>query len=128
MEAARQVGADENEAAFKAKLAQIARQKVRMNLMAEKLTKPLWRGLKVLSLAHDRLEPIELWASVSSEVADNLVAMGLAERGESDPRFEEWGYPVGYRLTSAGRYARHYKGQKPKADVPEPPTEAKEEA
>ena len=77
--------------------------------MPNKLTKPLLRGLKDLSSAGNRFQPVELRASTTSAVAEELVAMGLAERGDCDPRFAEWGYTVGYRLTQAGVEARFYR-------------------
>jgi hypothetical protein len=68
----------------------------------DKLTKPLTRALKALSLHERRFQPLQLRGSVATEVADQLVVLGLAERGDSDARFEDWGYATGYRLTRAG--------------------------
>jgi hypothetical protein len=70
--------------------------------MSPKLTKKQIRGLKTLSLAYTRFTPIQL-LTITHEVAEQLVHLGLAEKGESFPRYKEvFGYDVGYRLTRAG--------------------------
>jgi hypothetical protein len=71
--------------------------------MSEKLKEAHIRALKAISFHEKRFQPLELRSAARSEVAELL--LGLAERGECDPRFQEWGYPTGYRLTRAGRNA-----------------------
>jgi hypothetical protein len=53
-----------------------------VQLAKKKLTKQQVRGLKALALAEQRFEPLELAARIKFEVADQLVAMGLAETGD----------------------------------------------
>ena len=60
------------------------------------------RVLKALSIGEDRFEPLALRSHVSQQVADELVAHGLAERGPCDQRYRVWGHMTGYRLTSGG--------------------------
>lgn len=75
--------------------------------MPDKLTKPLVRGLKNLAQAENEFVPIELRGATSSDVADQLVALGLAERGSCEARWQDQGYAVGYRLTRDGFTALH---------------------
>ena len=70
--------------------------------MPEKLKKAHIRALKALSLHGTRFQPLQLQSAVRTEVADQLVVRGLAECGDSDPRFQAWDYPTGYRLTRSG--------------------------
>ena len=70
--------------------------------MPDKLTKTLIRALKAISSHEGHFQPLELRSSIKAEAAEQLVDLGLAERGDCDVRFEEWGYPTGYRLTQAG--------------------------
>ena len=73
--------------------------------MTDKLTKAVIRALKALSLHEGRFQPLELRSSITTEAVEHLIGLGFAERGDCDPRFVEWGYPIGYRLTSAGKTA-----------------------
>ena len=75
--------------------------------------KDLMRGLKTLSLAGRNFEPIAP-RGISSIVADKLVALGLAQRGECRQRMQELGYETGYRLTMVGWKARFNKALFPK--------------
>jgi hypothetical protein len=81
-----------------------------------KLTKQQSRGLKALSLAERRFEPLELAARLKFEVADQLVALGLAETGECDARYTDWGYQTGYRLTQKGWTALFQQRARGQAD------------
>jgi hypothetical protein len=54
------------------------------------LTKSQSRVLTTLSTAEDRFEPLALRSHVSEEVADELVALGLAERGPCYQRYRVW--------------------------------------
>jgi hypothetical protein len=71
-------------------------------LTDKRFTKQQIKGLKSLSLAEHRLEPLQLSSRLTQETADELVALGLAEVGACDPRYEKFGYSTGYRLTEAG--------------------------
>ena len=73
--------------------------------MQESLKKVHIRALKAISLHEARFQPLQLRSAVRTEVADQLVILGLAECGECDRRFQAWGYPTGYRLTRSGRSA-----------------------
>src|SRR5215467_11809969 len=73
--------------------------------MAElpKLTKRQIGALKSMSINEGRFEPVQLREAVSQETADQLVELGLVERGDCYPRYAHWGYLIGYRLTPSGR-------------------------
>jgi hypothetical protein len=67
------------------------------------LTKKQTKGLKTLSVIEDRFTPLQL-LRITSEIADQLVQLGLAECGECSERYKElFLNDTGYRLTKAGR-------------------------
>jgi len=68
-----------------------------------KLTKTQIRALKSISVSFSSFEPSEL-GRFRSDVAEELVTLGLVERGECSTSHKElFGYEQGYRLTCAGR-------------------------
>lgn len=100
IETVRALGADEDEAAFKAKLATIARQKPKAD--AIKLSANQKRGLKQLANALFEFEPLAKRGDLGQEVTNQLVELGLAEGGPCSPAYADKGFDVGYRLTHAG--------------------------
>jgi len=68
-------------------------------LTPKRLPPSLKHGLRALAVAGDDFEPFVEWI-VSSDVIDELVAMGFAQQGESNRPSVG---PVGYRLTDSGR-------------------------
>ncbi|WP_242076356.1 hypothetical protein [Brevundimonas diminuta] len=71
-----------------------------------------WRGLKQLSNAMSEFEPLAKRARLGPVIADRLVAMTLAEKGDVSERYVGIGYEVGYKLTELG-WAVLYRGRRP---------------
>lgn len=60
------------------------------------------RGLQQLSNAMSEFEPLAKRARLGPVIADRLVAMKLAEKGEVSERYIGIGYEVGYKLSELG--------------------------
>ena len=55
-----------------------------------------------LANALTSFEPLANRPGVGEKTADELVSLGLAERGSCDEPWPSRGYPIGYRLTNLG--------------------------
>jgi len=91
------------------------------------LTPHQWRGLRDLASAGGDMEPLAKRANLGKVVADQLVELGLAERGRSTERYAAIGLDVGYRLSDLGwkviergRYAKRDRPSGPKLTMAEP--------
>lgn len=73
-----------------------------------------WRGLQQLSNAMSDFEPLARRARLGPLVADRLVALTLAEKGEVTERYVGIGYETGYRLSELG-WAMLDRGRFPRA-------------
>ena len=65
-----------------------------------------WRGVRELSNAWSKFEPLAKRGNLGSKVADRLVVQGLAETGLSQ-RYDSQGYrltPLGWMVYERGRY------------------------
>ena len=61
-----------------------------------------WRGVGQLANALSDLEPLAKRGNLGEVVADRLVSLGLAEKGQAVDRYYAIGMKVGYRLTELG--------------------------
>src|SRR5262245_31741840 len=68
-------------------------------LRPKSLSPSLKHGLRALAVAGDEFEPFVDWI-IGSTVIEQLLAMGLAEKGDSNRPSVG---PIGYRLTELGR-------------------------
>lgn len=73
-----------------------------------------WRGVQQLSNAMSDFEPLAKRARLGSVVADRLVALTLAEKGDATERYVGIGYEQGYRLSDLG-WAILDRGRFPRA-------------
>jgi hypothetical protein len=60
------------------------------------------RGLKEVANAISDFHPLATRGNLGQTLADQLVDLGLAERGPYSPAYAARGYSIGYRLTDAG--------------------------
>ena len=70
------------------------------------------RGLQQLSNATSEFEPLAKRARLGPVIADRLVAMKLAGKGEVSERYFGIGYEVGYKLSELG-WAVLDRGRRP---------------
>lgn len=71
-------------------------------LANEALSAHQWRGLKDLASALSDMEPLAKRGNLGEVVAEQLVALGLAERGPCIERYAAIGYDIGYRVSELG--------------------------
>jgi hypothetical protein len=72
-----------------------------------------WRGVLDLANALNAFDPLTKRGKLGQEVADRLVAMGLAETIPCSAGYDPRQHPVGYRLTDLGWQVRE-RGRYPK--------------
>ena len=70
--------------------------------MPEKLSDGEFKALNLLVKASSSFEPLDARPGLSEVMADRLVALGLAEKGDCCYRWLDLSYSVGYRLTHLG--------------------------
>lgn len=71
-------------------------------MSSDGLTPAQRNGLQRLALAVGDFEPLAALARIGPEIAEQLVALGLAERGPCAQRMLSRGYSEGYRLSQEG--------------------------